>query len=236
MSVPVKYKNILWVFLILNYLVISGSAAPGIDSSVTVRVYEKSWELTVQKDLLEVLLDTIYQDFQVEVLGLESRKKESITLSVTGKSLADIIRSLLLYLGEKNFAFEFVDNRLKRVLVLPEANSDIRNLSSAISAQGNNRGKSVNAVEIQGIIDGSQAKKLDFRKGDLIIEYDGIKINRAMELIEETKKRTPDEEIEILLLRNGDFVRSKANGGFIGVQVKTIKIFREELEGTSGRF
>ncbi len=236
MSVSWKYRHILWSFLILNFWAVSGNAALDTDPAIIFEVEDKSWVLNVQRGLLDDLVDHIYQDFQLEILGLETRKRETITLSLKGKTLADIARGLLQYLGEKNFAFEFENDRLKRVLVLPEANVDIRNLSFAIFTYEGDQGQSINAVEIQGIIDGSQAKKLNLRKGDLIVEYDGLKITRATELIEATKKRSFDEDVEILLLRNGDFFPLRAKGGFIGIQVKTIKIFKEELEGSDGRF
>ena len=154
MSVFWKYRHIFWPFLIFNFWAVSGNAALNTDPAITFKVEDKSWILNVQRGLLDDLVDHIYQDFQVEILGLETRKRETITLSLKGKSLADIARGLLQYLDEKNFAFEFENDRLKRVLVLPEANVDIRKLSSAISAQGDDQGQSINAVEIQGVIGG----------------------------------------------------------------------------------
>ncbi len=230
---PVKYIHGLVLSIIIYSWVVSGNATQ-VDHSSIVKLQDNYWLLSIQQRPLGEVIADIYRDFQVEIHGLESRKKEIVTLSAPGKSLPDLIRSLLQWLNEKNYAFEFVDNRLKRVVVLPETSDDLPSGSTVGSLSEVEQSKSVNAVEIQGVVEDSQAKNLNFQKGDLILEYDGVKISQSSELVRETRKKSPDEEVELLLLRNGDFIRMNAKGGLLGIRIKTVKVFAEELRGTNG--
>jgi len=236
MSARRNSKIQTWPLLVMPFLIVVHLSASAVDASTVLKKQGQRWELNIQKIPLSELLERLFREHQVIVSGLDSRGKEILNLTAVGDSLADIIRSLLLNLGEKNFAFEYTDNRLSRVLVLPGGAEDMRNISTIVSSQVPALAESVDAVEVLGIIEGSQAQNLDIRKGDLLLEYDGMKIDRASKLVEETKKRSSADEIELVLLRNGDPVRLNARGGFLGVQVKTIKIFTEEMVGIHERF
>lgn len=236
MSTRRKTEKQIWALLIMPFLIVSHLSASTMDASIVLKKQGQQWELNIQKGPLGALLERLAQEHQVIINGLESREKEILNLTTVGDSIGDIIRSLLLHLGEKNFAFEYTDNRLSRVLVLPGGTEDMRNISTIVSSQMPASAESVDAVEVLGIVEGSQAQKLDIRRGDLLLEYGGRKINRASELVEETKKRSTDDEIELVLLRNGDPIRLNARGGFLGVQVKTVKIFTEELAGIHEQF
>jgi len=236
MSTRRKAEKQTWALLIMPLLIVAHLSASTMDDAIVLKKQGMQWELNIQKGPLRVLLERLAHEHQVIISGLESRENELLNLTTVGDSIADIIRSLLLHLGEKNFAFEYTDNRLSRVLVLAGGAEDMRNISAIVSSPMPASAESVDAVEVLAIVEGSQAQKLDIRKGDLVLEYDGLKINRASELVAETQKRSTDDEIELVLLRNGDPVRLNARGGFLGVQVKTVKIFTEELVDVHERF
>jgi hypothetical protein len=236
MSTRRNFNNQASALVLVSVIVVVHLCASATDASTFLKKQGNHWELQVRKGLLGEFVEHLEQEHRVIISGMEAREKEMITLTAVADSMPDIMKRLLLHLGEKNFAFEYTDNRLSRVLVLPGGTEDIRNLSTIVSSQIPSFAESLDAVEIIGIIEGSQAQKLDIRKGDLLLEYDGMKINRASELVEETKKRSTADEIELVLLRNGDPVRLNAKGGFLGVQIKTVKIFTEELVGIHERF
>jgi len=77
---------------------------------------------------------------------------------------------------------------------------------------------------VQSIVGDSQAQEAGLRKGDIIIEYGGRNITRAAELVKESRKKPPDEEVELLVMREGEQVRVNVKGGFIGVRIKTVNL------------
>jgi S1-C subfamily serine protease len=83
---------------------------------------------------------------------------------------------------------------------------------------------------VQSIVDGSQAQEAGLQKGDIILEYGGTKISRAAELVKESKTRSPDEEVELLIIREGEQVRVNVKGGFIGVRIKTVNLPAEPAQ------
>ena len=132
------------------------------------------------------------------------------------------------YLGIKNFAFEFADASLKRVVIVPEATAAI----STLTNQQSNRLKRqefVNIAEIQSIIASSQAESLDLLEGDIIIEYDGVPINDAQQLVNEVERKTSNNQVEMVVVREKTPRRLILGSGFIGVRVMTRKIPKEEF-------
>ena len=82
----------------------------------------------------------------------------------------------------------------------------------------------VSMVEIVGVVDGSQAQKLGFRKGDLIVEYDGVKLKKPSRLVAETKKKSADDVVEMLIWRDGSPIRLFVNGGYIGIRIRSKRV------------
>jgi len=204
------------------------AAARNIDASSHVEFQEGKILLRARETPLHKILQDIDNEFKVAIRGLEDRATETITFYSRGDTLQDILSALLRHLGEKNYAFEYHNETLKRVLVLPKAKAEMPAFSAQPS-QGPKRNETIKAVEVLGIVDQSQAEELGLVKGDLILEYDGVKIDRASELVKKTKKRSPEEQIEIIVMRDGDPLRFFVNGGFIGIRIKTINILKEAL-------
>ena len=204
------------------------AAVRNIEASSLVEFQQGKIILRAREIPLRRILQDIDNEFHVTIRGLEGRAAEAITFYSQADTLQDILSALLRHLDEKNYAFEYHSEILKQVSVLPEAKTE-NPAFSAQQGQEPKRNETVNAVEILGIVDRSQAEELALRKGDLILEYDGVKIDRASELVSKTKKRAPAEQIEIVVMRDGDPLRFFVNGGFIGIRIKTIKILKEAL-------
>ena len=82
---------------------------------------------------------------------------------------------------------------------------------------------------VQSIVEGSQAETAGLQKGDIILEYDGVRITSAQQLVNEVEKKAASSQIEMLFVRQKIPTRLILNGGFIGVRVMTTKILRAEL-------
>ena len=94
----------------------------------------------------------------------------------------DLLKSLLRYIGVKNYAFEFTDATLKRLVVVPEATSDVSSSSPASKGSGHEN-EFVSVAQVQSIIEASQAESAGLQKDDIILEYDGVPITSAQQLV-----------------------------------------------------
>ncbi|MDM8550231.1 PDZ domain-containing protein [Desulfobacterales bacterium HSG2] len=173
------------------------------------------------------ILEEIFQKHQVEIVGLEHREEETITFSAKGKTLEDVLRRLFRYLKEENCAFEFTDVKLKRVSVLPKSKG--KGHSRPVRTE-RKAGRKTSVVRVIGIIKGSQAEELGLKIGDLIIEYDGVKIRSAQQLVREVKKKSDSGQVEMTVVRDRSSSPYVLNGGKIGVRISTAKIPKEEFD------
>lgn len=78
------------------------------------------------------------------------------------------------------------------------------------------------AVKVFQAVENTQAAELDIRKGDIVIEYNGVAIHEAGQLVSEVKKTTDDDEINMLILRDGEYLEMNLSGGQIGISVQTV--------------
>jgi S1-C subfamily serine protease len=178
---------------------------------------------------LQNILDGLHKEFQIQITGLENRGAESVTYTIRADSLPEVIRGLMRHLAVKNYALEHSDGKLTRVSVFPEARSTVSSKpapppSETTQKEDEEPKPTASAVAVQSIIDDTQAQEADLREGDIIVEYGGSKITRAAELVKESKKRTTDEEVEMLVVREGERIRVSVKGGFIGVRIKTVNL------------
>lgn len=192
--------------------------------------FEKGNILFAAKQVpLRHVLSELHREFRIRITGLEDRGTESVTYTIAAESLRDIIRGLMRHLAVKNYALEETDGNLTHVSVFPEARQIVSpeppsSPSESIQSEDKEPNPSAGAAEVLSIVSGSQAEGLDIQKGDIILEYGGIKISRAAELVKESRKKPPDEEVELLVLRNGEQVRVNVKGGFIGVRIKSVNV------------
>ncbi len=166
--------------------------------------------------------------YSIEVSGLESRESDKITFSFEADTLEALLRGLLRYLGVKNFAIHFADDRLTRIVVVPDSMSDITR-SENVQTDQRNRVEPVSVVQIQSIVEFSQAESLDLIAGDIIIEYDGVRISSAQQLVAEVEKKAENSQVEMIVIREKNPMRLILAGGIIGVRIMTKKISKEEI-------
>ena len=167
--------------------------------------------------------------YSVEIKGLKGREGEKITFSFEADTLETLLKRLLRHLGIKNYAIEFADATLKRVVVVPGPTGDIP-VSSKPETDQSTQKEFVGVAQVRSIIASSQAETLGLVEGDIIIEYDGIRITNARQLVKEVEKKTASNQVEMVIVREKTPKRLILVGGFIGVRVMTKKIPKEEFD------
>jgi membrane-associated protease RseP (regulator of RpoE activity) len=179
-------------------------------------------------DLIEIFQE-LSDKYAVEISGLENRESEKFTFSFKADTLETLLRRMLRYLGVKNFAIQFDDARLTRVMVLPESVSDLP-ISENLQTDRRNPPASISVAQIMSVVEFSQAQSLDLTAGDIIIEYDGVRISSAQQLVEEVAKKAENSQVDMIVIREKNAMRLILAGGIIGVRIRTKNISYEEID------
>ncbi len=212
-------------------------------SSVAVREPVPSSPVEVSDGIVKIrgdgisvnlLVRALDKELGVEVLGLEQRALETVSVSLSGRSVEGVLKKLMRALGEANYVFEYAGNRLFRVTVFPagvEGKTKPRlrpppTFSAGPVAVPKPR---VGAVRIRSVIEGSQAERLDLRPGDLILEYDGVRVRRAPDLVAAVRRKAGQGSVDMVIMREGTRMDLTLGSGFIGVRIESVRIPLEEL-------
>jgi hypothetical protein len=202
-----------------------------IDPSVIREDQEGVMLIQAQNIILAQILDEFYRNFQVEINGLAHRENDSITFSCEAQTMEDALKHLLRHLGENNYAFEFLDDQLRRVSVLPEAGDEYPSLPlQEERVEAVEPKQMVNVVQIMGVVENSQAQDQGLLKGDLIVEYDGIMIRDSRKLVKATQKKSAAESVTITVLRDQIPMQFVLDAGFIGVRIRNQSVPNEEVD------
>jgi len=201
---------------------------PANASSEITRVRKGNIVIETHDSFLVEVLKELYDKYSIEVAGLESRENDKITFSFEADTLESLLRGLLRYLGVKNFAIEFTDATLTRIVVVPDSMSGITP-SENVQAEQENQFESLSVAQVQSIVEFSQAESLDLTAGDIIIEYDGVHITSAQQLVEEVKDKAQNSQVEMIVIRDKRPMRLILAGGIIGVRIITKNISKEEI-------
>ena len=197
-------------------------------SNEITRVWNGNIIIEAHDSVLVEIFKELYDKYSIEVSGLESRESDKITFSFEADTLEALLRGLLRYLGVKNFAIQFADATLTRIVVMPDSISDITT-SENVQMDQRDQVEPLSVAQIQSIVEFSQAESLDLIAGDIIIEYDGVRITSAQQLVEEVEKKSENSQVEMIVIREKNPVRLILAGGIIGVRIMTKKISREEI-------
>ena len=222
-----SYRKILLTLLIL---LLGSSAGMAEDGTIDEIVRFQNSTLTIQasKTPLATILSEIKKKCSVTIVGLEKRYDEKITFFSNKGSPERVLKDFLRHLGEKNYAFEYGNEFLLKIVVLPGGNTD-NNTITALSNEKENHPDTVNAVRVAVVIDGSQAQSVGLMQGDIILRYDGLPVASTDELIKATKTKTSTDQVEILVLRENYTLHFILTGGFIGVRISNVSISKEAL-------
>lgn len=233
---PVSRRRLITCALILLSMLPSGLCFNTSSESATkqkskrvIAEHHGTFTIESQGSLLKEILDSLRKDFAIEIIGLEQKNDTPVSFSHTSDSLEGLLKALLRHIGEKNYAFEFIDQKLKRISVLPgSANADVPVATNEPMADSEL--PLVAVAEVQSVVEGSQAESLGIIPGDIILAYDGVKINNALQLVKEVEKKSSAANIELIVIRNHSALRYTVIGGFIGVRIQTKQIPKEDYE------
>jgi S1-C subfamily serine protease len=184
--------------------------------------------LTFKEVPLSEILNLFFKHYSIEIKGLENNHSDIITVSISETTIDFVMKTLLRNLGVKNYAFEYDNQALRRVFVMP-ASRGITSALPLIEEQQRNSKSYVTAALIVDIVEGSQAQSNGLRIGDLIVEYSGVRIRNARELVREAGKTSIDQQVEMIVIRDKLPMPFILEGGFIGVKIRTQRILSEEL-------
>ena len=176
---------------------------------------------------LKTVVDSLQKDFGVSINGIESLENDKITFASKANSPEELVKSLLRHLNIKNYAFEFADDKLRTVMVVPGSNRIIEGPVDS-GTEPARREETVTVPVIKSVLESSQAEALDLMPGDIIVEYDGIRINSAAQLVTEVKNKSAHQQIEMVVVRDRTSRRLILQGGIIGVRITTEKVSRQE--------
>ena len=95
------------------------------------------------------------------------------------------------------------------------------------------KSKTINAVKILDINQGSQAEVHGFQKDDYIVEYDSVAIHSASQLVSEVKEKKNLQQIDIVIIRNKSRISYVINSGLIGVRIQNVRVSEDELKEIS---
>jgi type II secretory pathway component GspD/PulD (secretin) len=182
-----------------------------------------------QDATLEEIAKALNDNYAIEVKGLENREDGRITLSHRADTPENLLKRILRHIGIKNYAFEFADATLKRLVVVPAAADDISSVSKFSKSLSQPKDL-VNIAQIQSVIEASQAESAGLQEGDIILEYDGVPISSAQQLVSEVEKKSASSQIEMVIVRQKIQSRLILNGGFIGIRIITKRIPRAEFD------
>lgn len=233
----------LIVFFIFKIFATAGIAANK-DSSFSVDYQKGTLIIQANQVPLGKILNGITRECGIKIRGLENREKEPVTFSSESGTLSQTLRRLLSLLDEGNYAFEFRDQALVRIVVFPKAEGVMASRPAPRetekkpekkiekppeSTEQETKQEFVKVPNILQVNDDSQAQAVGLLKGDLIVEYDGVQIKSSAQLLSEVKKKADREEVEIVVIRDKREMRFSLEGGEIGVGVGDEKIPKEEF-------
>jgi hypothetical protein len=116
---------------------------------------------------LKSVVARLQKDFAVDINGLESLENDKITFVFEASSLEELVKGLLQYFNIKNYAFEFADDKLRIVTVVPGSKRSTTGpvYSDSDSAK---REETVTVAVIKSIVESSQAETLDLISGSTV--------------------------------------------------------------------
>ncbi len=119
--------------------------------------------------------------------------------------------------GNIGIGFAIPSNSAIPVINILKSGKKVKHGSLGVQAQTLNRemAESLNVKDVHGaliadVVKDSPADKAGIKPGDILIEFDGKKINKVEQLIQVVLKTEPNKKVKIKLLRNGKEINLRA--------------------------
>jgi hypothetical protein len=228
MGISMTSKN-LCVAIVGQFLAICLTISLG-NADVEIRkLKDGTIRFEAHESSLKEISQKISDEYTIEVKGLDKREGEKFTFSFFADTLEELLKRLLRCVGIQNYAFEFSEAKLKRLVVVPAGTT---NAAMDIQPpQAERKAEALTTIaQIHSIVEGTQAESAGLQEGDIVLEYDGVSIRSAQQLVREVEKKSTNSQVEIVVLRQKIKTRLILSGGFIGVRIMTKSIPRTEFE------
>lgn len=173
--------------------------------------------------------------FQIRIQGLAHRYGQKMSFVCSGP-VPQVMAQFLRQLNETDYAFFYKGNRLSRIVVvnggvntgaagavhdpLPE-NTDPTEESDALAE----------VAYVRDVLENTTAEKIGLQPGDIIIEYDGVKISHFSTLKKQTRLAAHKPAVSMTIVRDRAPLRMFLEPGVIGVVMGLQKIPARELAG-----
>ncbi len=72
-------------------------------------------------------------------------------------------------------------------------------------------GEPTDGVPLSGVRPGSPAEKAGVRAGDVIVEFDGVRVQNLTDFTEVLRSKAPGDEVEVAVRRGREVLRLRAN-------------------------
>lgn len=195
--------------------------------------------ISIENKAIRQLIEQFEQEFQIEISGLDHLYDDKITFESSGNS-RQILERFLKQINETDYVFFYRDGRLSRVVIVDGRQSDdgsgkTKSVSNAVSPETTEETDAEDddfktVCVVQDVIQNTTAAKIGLQKGDLIIEYDNVRISHFNELKRQTRIKRNKSEISLLIVREMTPIRMYCEAGTMGVVITMSKIPGEELE------
>jgi C-terminal processing protease CtpA/Prc len=189
----------------------------------TVVFKNGSYHINYRSAPLDKIFKEIENEFQITIAGLNSRRSESISLSINDESVDGILKKLIKSIGEKNYAFIYITEKLTTLYFVPESEFDFIPFKEKTKTDIHK--KNYFGAIVTSIFDNSFMHSAELRTGDIITEYDNVRITKGpIELSKLMKERSDRNSIEMRILRDNVPMSIFVTGGLINAGLKTIAI------------
>ncbi len=177
---------------------------------------------------LSKVVEEIGRKCRVAISGLEQRANEPLSFTAQEEIQETALKRFLRQLGEESYAFEYTRSGLNRIVVLPRSNAKYSPApmfppktepALPFPPPAPQPAEAPPGVSVMDVIQGSQGESIGLQKGDVVLEYDGVKITDSQQLIQEVKNRETKDVVELTVLRNNTPMSFVLKGGFIGVNI-----------------
>lgn len=174
------------------------------------------------------IVEQLRQTCAVEIQGLEERRSAVVDFSGAGP-VEEVVKDLLKAVGIFDYALEFVGDQLFLVRAMPlsKPEAPVPQDDDEDTAEAANELK---AVRVVSLAENGQVRHLDVIPGDIVLTYNGVRVENTRQLIAEVKKTSPNQTVEMLLIRDRLPIRVYLSGGFIGIRIRSEKVDGSGLE------
>ncbi len=205
------------------------------DKNSDIQCSDGKLNIRVQNMPLSKLIEEIRRKCRVDISGLEHRTNETLNFFGKEEVQETVLKRLLRQLNEENYVFEYTRSGLSRIVVVPRSTAKYSSSPPSFPLRPAESADipppappplpiAENAsVGVVDVIQGSQAEAVGLQKGDVVVEYDGVKITDPQQLIQEVKSRETKEVVEVTVLRNNTPMTFVMKGGFMGINIGNTK-------------